>query len=247
MRRMAGLSSLQIFKSSLRTTSSLLRGVVQSSWHVLILLYLLEFAASQFFSYGEDYLQSTGREELLFIASLAFFEFIFTMLWSAVWLLAIASQARTQMTQTQAPQLSTSYATSFNQILIEEVRSLAAILWRTPLFLIPAGVEYFRLALVPFVVILSPGYQQGRVDALVESRRLARGHFWLLAITVLASAGLPMLIEKEFRGSGSSWIWENPFGVGLGCFGSFVIDILATLFLFSLYHTLSFSSETERT
>jgi hypothetical protein len=49
-------------------------------------------------------------------------------------------------------------------------------------------LEYIRLTLVPFVVILSPSYHQGKLDALQGSRILAKGR--LLALCAIATLGI---------------------------------------------------------
>lgn len=216
--------------------------LLAQSGALLISLHLIQVLTSQFFTYATEYLRNTGREDILFIASIAFAEMVVTMLWSAAWLIAISGPTanlwREEFSLSNRLNYGAAFIQNFNQMIIEQVRSLAAVLWRVPLLLIPASNEYVRLSFVPLVVVFEPAYSEGKVDALQESRRLAKGHFWSLSLVVLMAVLIPWIAQSIAQNEGSELIWENPFGASAGWVVSFFINVFATVYLCAFYHLI---------
>lgn len=232
------LGSFRLLMQALRLTGFLFPRVLISGALLLIPLHLVQAGASQFLAYCMEYLRNSGREDLLFIAMIAALELVFTLLWSAAWMLAIAQKAESELVRRPAPKFFVSMIRYFNQLVIEQIRAMAAVLWRVPLLIFPALVQYIRLSFVPFVVVFSEAYDRGDEDALHQSRRLSRGHFWLLAVTIAVSFGLPWFLEEVLRGEQGPWIWENPLGVSMAWVATFFVSVVFSVFLFALFRTL---------
>lgn len=207
----------------------------------LISLHGLEAAANQGFGLITGALQRSGREDISIIALLAITELVFSLLQSAAWMIVILEIADAVVHGRRAHPASR-LALCFNHVLIEQVRSVASVLWRSPLLVVPAMIRYVRLSLVPLVVILAPEYSEGRQDALRASSSLSRGRFWLLLAVLVVTFGLPALLEHVILGEGSQWVWENPLGVGLSWSLTFIADVLTSLFLFFVFRGITLPS-----
>jgi hypothetical protein len=218
--------------------------VLRRNWIAIICLHLVQSAASQFIGYATDYLRVIGKEDLVYISSIALFEMTFTMLWSAVWIMLISQAAEAELEQRKRQSFGTSFMRYFNQIVIESVRSLASVIWHAPLLFVPALTQYVRLTFVPLIVIFDPDYERGTVDALNKSRRLSRGHFWLTATTVVLSIAIPWYVEQTIEGGNGEWIWQNPIGVSFAVALTLLINTFTSVFLFALFRGIFFAVST---
>jgi hypothetical protein len=217
-----------------RDTSALYLKVLRVAWYWLIPLHLIDAGSNQLFAVATDRMQAMGREDFFSLACMAVVELVFTIIWSAAWILVLTISAQFVIGQRQT----LPHARPFMQVLIEEIRVLGAILWRLPLLIVPALFQYVRLAFVPFIVILDPAYARGEVDALAASRRLSRGKFLLLGATVLISFTLPWILDELAQGDSGS-IWSEPLKGVASTTLSLFINIASGLFLFSLYRLVS--------
>lgn len=227
------VSSTKLMARSLRETLREFIAVIKNSWGFLAGLTLAQGLANQVFSFALDSLRESGREDLALIAFFAVAQLIFSLAWGAIWLVAVV-RAEQQARNPQMIQVHSIWR-DFNTLMIEEVRILAAVLWRLPLLVIPSLTEYVRLTFVPYIVVLDPEYRRGQRDALAASRALSRGHFWLLSFTLLVSIVLPWIFEELARGDGGMMIWENPVGVPLGWVLTLLINLVTSLFLLKLF------------
>ncbi len=225
--------SLRLFLEAIRLVLPTSAHIWREAWFILVGLHVLQALATQFFAYATDQIYAFGREDILLIALFAAFELFLTFLWSALWTLVICSAILTPHEWESAPLRS-----RFNQLMVEQVRSLAAVIWRLPLLIVPALVEYVRLAFVPFVVTLDRAYLRGDADALQASRELSRGHFWLLTMTLVVSAILVWMAEDLALAGGSHSFIANPFGVSLGWILTLFINLVCTAFLLELFRGL---------
>lgn len=235
-------TSGNIFLRSARLTGMVFGPLLVGAGPLLFALHLIEAGTGQFFTYATEYLRDTGREDILFIATIALLEMVVTMLWSAAWLIAIAGPVaslwRGEIQLAPSHRYARAFIQHFNQILIEQVRALAAVLWRVPLLLIPASNEYIRLSFVPLVVVFDSAYSEGGVDALQESRRLAKGNFWKLSFVVLLAVLAPWMVQSLAQSEGSELIWENPIGVSIGWLATFFVNLFATVYLCAFYYEI---------
>lgn len=217
----------------------LLGPILRTSWKPLLALHLVQLMADQYFSYTTFLINQRGSEDVALIALSSALELLFSLLWSAFWLLTLAPRANALYDQRPPPSLPTSAIRNLTQLVIEEMRVLAAVLLRVPLLLFPALIEYIRLSLVPYVVVLDPSYSQGKIDALHASRRLTRRRWTLMGFVVLAALLLNALVPNMIQGDNQGWIWQNPFRVGVASLLTFFINLADGVFLFALYRTLS--------
>ena len=231
---MRSVSSTRVLFFAVKTASRLFVPVFLTGGFWLVSLHALEFVAGQSFGYATEYLHRTGREDIAFIAILAIVELCFTLVWSAAWVLAVSEFADAIDTGRPA-NTAASLARHFNQVLIELVRSLASVLWRTPLLIVPAFEQYVRLAFIPFVVLFDPAYAKGKIDALKTSRALSARRFLLLAFVLALSLVIPWFAESLAQSDKGQWIWENPVGVLIGWLLTLLINTSTTLFLFGVF------------
>ncbi len=238
--------ALRLLADALRGTAKLFGPVIAHAWPRLLFLHAIQLGASQFFSFAMDFIRLSGREDLGLIALIAASELIFSLLWSAAWILAVATVAHETLRAHAAPGpgYGEEMVKHFNQIVIEQTRSMAAILWRAPLLIIPALVQYVRLTFVPLIVIFDPHYSMGQVDALKRSRELTRGYFLLLALLVVFSTLVPWTVEELTQGSGGPWIWENPLGVLVSSALTLPINVAISLLLYFVFRGINPLPET---
>jgi len=221
------------------------------AWLLLLLLHLTDVGTHQYFTYASDFIRSRGREDLLLIATTAGLEVLFNLIWTAFWLITVVGAIGMTVeveagadveSNPVAVALKTRIARSachLNPLLIEQIRALASVFWRLPLFIVPAIVRYVRLSLVPFVVLCDPRYAQGNIDALKNSRGLSRGHFFLLALALSANAIAPEVVRRLTQGDQGELLWLNPWGVGLGAALTFPLNVVTTVFMCGLYRQFS--------
>lgn len=235
------LSSTRLGLNAGRGTVHVFMAVLRIGWKTLLPLYAMDVLASQFFTYATEYLREIGREDLSYIALIASLELFFTLIWSSIWMLAVSALTESLINPQANPRPTLSHAMKahFNQLVIEQIRSIAAILWRAPLFIVPSLIQYVRLAFVPFIVIFDPEYARGERDALEASRALSRGRFWLLWATAIATLVVPWIAEQLVQGERGSWIWVNPLGVTIGAALSFLITCATTVFLYLLFRLIA--------
>lgn len=199
----------------------------------LVLLQILEGIGSQFLTYATDQMFSIGRENIPLMAFIASVELVMSFLLTALWTLAICSAVQEREEWEAVP-----LGSRFNQLMIEQVRGLASVIWRMPLFLVPAIVQYIRLRLLPFIVVLDRAYLRGEVDALQMSRKLSRGHFWLLTAFVVATALLQWIADDLVYTGGGRYFLFNPLGVGIEWALTLAINLFSSVFLLEVFRGL---------
>ncbi len=232
-------TSLSIAVLAARETLTLAWPVCKQSWLALLLLFVLQLIVSQYLTYAIEQFHALGREDLLLIVTTAGIELLFTLLWtSALGIVLVTAAKYSLQSISRPPTLFAEFTLHFNQLVIEQIRALASVLFRMPLLIIPALVRYVRLSFVPYVVLMDPNYALGKKDALIESSRLSRGRFFLLLIYIVFSLFLPSLITDVIIGENESMIFANPFGVGFASLLTFGLTYLSALYLLSLYRNM---------
>ncbi|MFN7825615.1 MAG: hypothetical protein ACK5P6_09660 [Pseudobdellovibrionaceae bacterium] len=100
-------------------------------------------------------------------------------------------------------------------------------------FVIPGFIKFLKYSFVPFVVARDPRYQQGLVDALAESEKLAGKHLGkLFGLFFIFSVIIPLLLSQasEERNVIVSIKTALPFA-----FLDAVIYLVYFLFIFRIY------------
>ena len=171
--------------------------------------------------------QSHASEMLLWLAALAALQMVAELMLSAVWMFGVVRNFQVGPASPQAPR-------TINQLLIENIRALAAILYRVPLFIFPALAEFVRLAFVSYTVIFDPEYWHGRVDALKRSRELTRGNFWVLGLA-LSFTGPGWTFIKWLIFSDDMNLFENPLlTIFAECLGV-AVNLLVSYWIYTIY------------
>lgn len=237
-------SSITVFRDALQFSFQFLLPILKATWPLLLTLELLELVSDQYFEYVSEMIQRRGTESLLLLSGTAFLEFLSGLFFMAAWFLAIVpaldrlASHQLERALEPMPRLGRSFRLYLNALLIEQTRVFAVILWRLPFFFVLSPIEYIRLSLVPYVVVLEPQYREGKIDALDASRRLARGRWILLGSLLLASLLVPILLKQLILGSGNIWIWENPLRTMVNCVFQFFANLLSSMILFAVFRSL---------
>ncbi len=122
----------------------------------------------------------------------------------------------------------------YSQMIVEEVRLAGKVLMGFILFLFPGFNRLVEYSWVPFVVLFEDDYREGKIDALVTSKFIARGHFWylssILTITSIASYATDYLIT-----GGESSIFANRLPVLAAAVIGILLNLFFKLFYCALY------------
>jgi len=85
-----------------------------------------------------------------------------------------------------------SFRNHFKYLTIESLRTILPVLLKSLLFIIPGILEYLRLSMVLFIVMLDPEYQAGKVDALDRSREITKGRLSFVFLFLMLSAAFEL-------------------------------------------------------
>ncbi len=218
--------SSPIAKLSFVDLTRLLPAVLKRSGLVLITLYFAREASLQLLNYLGVLIQAGGREDMATQVGLVGLNFFFEILGSAIWSFVLISATRAALRE--EPVWSERSLEDLNLLLIEGVRSMAAILWRLPFAIVPGLIELLRLIFVPHVVLLEPLYQRGQVDALKRSRKALKSKWFLVLVATVFSLGLSSGVEALMQGgSDTVYFWQAP--------GSFFLSSVLTLLISLVY------------
>lgn len=219
---------------SLHDLKRLLPLVLKRSGVALISLHLTREMTLQLLNYLTSQVQAQGREDMTTLIGLVGLNFLCEIMWSAVWSFVLISAVRSAMRD--EPLWTARSFTDFNQLLIEGVRSMAAVLYRLPLAVIPGLVELVRLLFVPHVVLLEPNYREGRVDALKRSREAIRQKWGLILLISLLSLGLNTFVDALTEGTqGQTYFWQVPHIFLLSSVLTLAITLVYEIYLVALF------------
>jgi hypothetical protein len=226
VQRSGRVTSTSIGKNSLQDLFRLLPLILKRTGVLLVVLHIAREISLQLLNYLAADVQASGRENMPALMGLVGLNFFCEILWSAIWSFVLISATRASLRQ--EPLWSERSVTDFNQLLIEGVRGLSAVLWRLPLAIVPGLIELLRLLFVPHVVLLEPLYQRGQVDALKRSRQAIRSKWVLILIVTLVSLALSSGVDWLTQGSSSeAYFWQAP--------GAFFLSVVLTLFINLVY------------
>jgi hypothetical protein len=215
-------------KDSIRMYPKLLK-----YWPLLVAVHVLGYLGSELFSWQQEEVLSSGREDLLPIIAVFSGAVIIDIVFTTAWIIAVVSTAHAVASDRESR-----FFSYLNQALIESVRSLARMLRWFPLFIIPGIVKFIRLTFVPYVVADDPVYHEGSVDALDRSEALVKRRFWLVLFALLLSTLLPALPSLVFQGENISLASRPGLSITWSVF-EFFTGLLATAFMFCVYRQLA--------
>lgn len=217
------------FNLSLRRAQHKFIPVIQNSWGFLLGLWIL---ISIFTMYFEEMLK-LDPQRATEVGILATIGLVLTSLLEAFALLNALPFRLDELERKIKPRpLLPLIKKSIGPLALESIRVAAHVLLWTLAFIIPGIIKWTRLTFVPFVVLLEPAYAHGKIDALKESERRAKGKTWVLFFVLLISqildAGLDFLTYS------STWLNQFPFRI-LILSVSMGIGIFTTCVLYELY------------
>ena len=231
----------RIALNSFKDLGRLLPLVLKRSGVMLVVLHFAREVSSELLNYLTSRSQSSGREDAATLILLVGLNLFFEILWSAVWSFVLISATRAAVRD--EPVWSERSLSDLNQLLIEGVRGLAAVVYRLPLFIFPGAVELLRLLFVPHVVLLDPLYARGQVDALTESRKAIKLKWGLILTVTVVSISLSMWVSLLTQSeSGDVWLWEAPRLFFLSAFLTLFINLVYEVFLVAFFLRLGFAS-----
>lgn len=223
------MTNESVAKLSFRDLTKLLPLVLRRSGFALVCLHFAKEMSLQLLNYAGAQVQASGREDMPTLVGLVAMNFFFEILWGAVWSFVLISATRAALRQ--EPLWSARSWRDLNQLLIEGVRSMAAVIYRLPFLVAPGLIELLRLLFVPHVVLLEPEYSRGRVDALKRSRQAVKMKWFLLLVVTLVSLGLSQAVELAMPQGESptdpQWFWQSP--------GLFLMSAILTLAINLVY------------
>jgi hypothetical protein len=150
---------------------------------VYIALELVGLSLEFVFEPAAKLFPSASEDSVPLLASFVGLSTVWALLSNAIRLISI----RTAM-DLEVPSKLT-WLSRINLLSIESLRAMASVMFRMPLLLIPAVVQWVRLAPLPYLVLLSNDYESGRVDALKLTTHFANRQKML----TFAMAILPLL------------------------------------------------------
>ena len=152
----------------------------------------------------EDLLETSGLKVTNGSSDPSIWAVVSVAVLSLAWSLTSQALTLTLLARTLARNDGFPFRRTIELLVIENLRALAATLFRLPFLVVPAVIEWIRLTPVSYIVILKPQYRLGRIDALDTARTYFKKH--RLRVTGLFSLSL-ILFFIEFITTGSS---ENP-------------------------------------
>ncbi len=208
----------------MQTVTELLKKIPLSSWAIGFLVLLIYQALDAVIN---EVLENLFRSPngtpnwVWFIAAFSVLVNILFPVFLSFWLLSSVKKTR-------------SWAGDFQQMLIETLRVWGKILLFTLAFILPGLWKWAASIFVPFVVLFSREYQDGKADALVSSK-VAFKKVWGRALLVLFvfSMIIPYIVTSSFDQYRE--IWVHPLGAVLLGFVEYLSLILSLFFLLSLF------------
>jgi hypothetical protein len=98
---------------------------------------------------------------------------------------------------------------NLNQVMIEMMRAWGKVLQWSLLLILPGFWKYLEYIFVPYVVTLSPDYQNGKEDALKASARLFRRNWGkVIGVFFVFHLFIPLIMASFF--DAYRLLWETP-------------------------------------
>ena len=150
---------------------------------------------------------TSGRSEdsIALMAAFVVVSTIWALLSGAIRLLTVRDSlalGKSQLTRTRR----------VNLLMIESTRAMASVMFRIPLLILPALLQWIRLAPLPYLVLLSRSYESGEADALQLSSKFA-SRYKRLTILIAALPLFTLIPEFLFttNASAASSFLHQPF------------------------------------
>lgn len=191
-----------IIRRSFRPALSFTRYLFVTAGPLIIAVHLLCFCLGQYFSH----LREIGPQSSAFTILIVAGTLLITLTESLFYLMLVPGRFadyRSGQPPRAFPQLLQKYTAP---LVLESLRVFAKTLLWTLMLVLPGLFQMWRLYLVPFIVMLNPDYDEGRLDALKHSHALIRGHdfIWVLFLFFLGLLDLSYEIVAFFASAPQS-------------------------------------------
>lgn len=246
------ISTSSLLKKATRQSSQLWVPLFLQSFIPLILLAVMDFLSDQMVEQLTSILKSHPHEELVITPVITLIQMTLYLFTSSVWLIVITRTLRSlhhieppsalEVSSDRLPQKQLempSFLIELNQLLIEQVRVFAAIIWRLPLLLVPAAIEFVRLCFVPMIVLIDGDYQKRRVDPLIESRKLSRGHWTILSLLFCLFEFSESFAGELILHEAPNPMLNHPLASSISILVTMGLKLFASLFFISLFCQMS--------
>lgn len=154
------------------------------------------------------------------------------LLLGQAYVVVILSTCQAFHQKTEVPSWEKILSEHFNQLIIENLRFLAKVLFRLPL-VIPAFTAWVYFGLYQPIVILDSKYKQGHRDVFKYSQNLVLKNFWKTALVLLVISLGPSLAEALLYGA--SIETKNPLLTSLSIPILSIVHTFANVLLFKYF------------
>lgn len=223
---------MALVRETSRDIPRLLRGVLRSAGAVLSIIFVCRAISSEVFNFVAQRSQGLGGDTNVLFTSLAL-QALFDLAWGTAWTFLLIRSVK--VANSGGSLLDSRSLSDFNQLLIENIRAVAAMIWRIPFLIVPALVEYVRLTFVSHIVLLDPKYQRGEVDALQRSRDLVKGRFLMILVLMIILSLIPLVSAQLMQGGDIQWPWEHPLSFLLKTAFLLFMHLVFEIFLVALF------------
>lgn len=198
---------------------------------ILLVLQGINFFFNQIMVYLQEARMSSKEDFFVpMIIVLAFVGFLVQSAVKVVWTLVICRFFIGK------DDLSSYIRNACEQGVIESLRAFLKSVIYGFLLIIPGIVKMIRYQFVVLVVATDKDYQNGNVDALKESERLAKGKTWPLFFLLVLFSIL------SFSATSDKLIYNAPLSVLTAEIAAFCINVFEALYLYLLFTDLKAST-----
>ncbi len=178
--------------------------VLQYAWPALLVLIFFELMIGVSIQWARASLFHSSRSEGYFLFY-GILESMTVYALSTLWLIIVVTRIKEAPLQAENSAHRTpaflSVGVYLKQVVIEDIRRFAGLIFYLTLLIVPGFIHWVRWMFVPFIVIDSRDYEEGRLDALKGSSQLARGHFFrclfVLILSLLIAELAPSLLWPD--------------------------------------------------
>lgn len=211
--------------------------VLKSRFFLFFGLQAIAFIGAQYFRYVETLMSNQVQESLPLLATNAGLSISFDLIWHSIFfMISVITALEISSGHSILPKRVSGAA--FNELLIENTRVMARVIFWLPFFLLPALYKYVRLSMVSFIVLIDRDYDSGNADALKRSAELTRGRFFICFFALMVAGLLEPLATGVITG-GEVSILRNPVGALIAFPVALVLQLWGMIFLFAIYAGLA--------
>ena len=232
-----GLSNWPLF-TAFRDAFKLWLPVVELRWWILVLIQFIDYLSKYIFYLSSQQFGWVSFENPISIITANLLQTIIHLFVINAWTLVVIATAEDIVCKRSPRDWEALVNKYFNQMIIENIRYLAAILWRFPLLVFPALWAYVKNCFFNVIVVADANYDKGKVDALKRSQKLTKGRFFMTALILILITVLPGFLEEQLQPDGPDLI-KSPIWVFASQISFFIAQTFLLLYFYGVYLNLS--------